>query len=238
VAVIRLLVVNGCSFTRGAELADPPTQAWPALVGRWLGADVVNLARDGASNRRIVRTSVACIDRICTERGVSPDEAIALITWTSQPRTEFFSLEDEPEGVPRPADLAVDDHWRRIGPWRAARGHAASTAFYDHLWSESGQLVNFFLDWVMLDAFLGSSGYQARYAYAFPARVGPDEPAMPLVDMLPAERVYGGVPPTDGSAFHEMAAAYPRGPTGHPLEAAHAAFAQGLCDWMARSSAS
>lgn len=56
--MIRLLVANGCSCTRGEELSDPLTQAWPVVLAGLLGVNYVNLGRDGSFNRRIVRSTV------------------------------------------------------------------------------------------------------------------------------------------------------------------------------------
>jgi hypothetical protein len=225
--------VNGCSFARGAELRDPAADAWPALLARDLGVPLVSLARDGASNRRIVRTSASSLGAVCRERGVAPEAALTLVAWTSLPRAEFFSPRDDAEGIERPPDLEVDRNWRRIGPWRLAAGHAPSKAFYDHLWSETGQLAGFLLDWVLLDAFLRGAGFDARYAYSFPVVGADEEPARPFVELLAGVRALGGVPPQPGAAFHELAEGLPRGPTGHPLEVAHRRFGDEVRRWLA-----
>ena len=44
----------GCSHTYGDDLADPSTQAWPALIASAKGKDFVNLAISGGTNDRIV----------------------------------------------------------------------------------------------------------------------------------------------------------------------------------------
>jgi len=230
--LIKLLIVNGCSFARGAELADPGADAWPELLARRLDVPLVNLSRDGGSNRRIVRTSVSCLQAVCRERAVAPAEALVLLAWTSLPRTEFFAREEDPEGIARPPDLEVDRGWHRIGPWRVAAGHPASNAFYDELWSEAGQLAGFMLDWIMVDAFLRGTGFDARYVYSFPVADAERGPARGFAGMLGGVCAFGGVPPRPGAAFHERAEGLPRGPTGHPLEAAHRDFAQDLWRWL------
>lgn len=48
------LYFNGCSFTFGAELQDPVTQAWPALVAKSLGRSFTNFAVPGGTNDRTV----------------------------------------------------------------------------------------------------------------------------------------------------------------------------------------
>jgi hypothetical protein len=104
--MIRLLVANGCSQTRGAELAQPGRDAWPAVVAGMLGVPHVNMARDGASNRRIVRTTVVRLPTICQEAGVQPDETLVLIAWTHTVRHEFYV----PEKRPQPPDNHPVEH--------------------------------------------------------------------------------------------------------------------------------
>ena len=44
----------GCSHTYGDDLADPSTQAWPALVAKIKNKEFINLAVSGGTNDRIV----------------------------------------------------------------------------------------------------------------------------------------------------------------------------------------
>jgi hypothetical protein len=228
--VIRLLVANGCSQTRGAELADPETQAWPALLARELGIPHLNMARDGSSNRRIVRTTVARLPLICEEARVSPQEVLVLIAWTHTVRHEFHVPGKRPEPT---AHHAVDHNWEDIGPWRQQAGHRQSRAFYDHLWSDEGQIANLFLDWLLLDRYLQQMGYIARYAFA-----GPESPrvvaaAQWFTRQLPVDTTFGGIPPQPGMSFLEMVKGRAHGPAGHPLEDSHIVFAGALAQWLA-----
>ena len=54
--IAKRLIASGCSFTYGQGLADPQTEAWPAVLGKQLGLEVVNLAQCGASNYYIVNS--------------------------------------------------------------------------------------------------------------------------------------------------------------------------------------
>lgn len=49
------LVTNGCSFTYGQALYDPPNEAWPKLLADKLGVPIVNLAVGGSGNDSIHR---------------------------------------------------------------------------------------------------------------------------------------------------------------------------------------
>jgi len=52
------LYFNGCSFTKGDELTDPKTTAFPAVMSKKLGLEFVNDAESGGSNQRIVYRTV------------------------------------------------------------------------------------------------------------------------------------------------------------------------------------
>ena len=52
---ISHVVTNGCSYTYGQGLYDPPVDAWPALLAKKIGVPIVNLADPGSSNEGIVR---------------------------------------------------------------------------------------------------------------------------------------------------------------------------------------
>ncbi|MFD9368448.1 DUF6071 family protein [Streptomyces sp. NPDC060020] len=230
--MVKLLVTNGCSCTRGEELRDPASHAWPTLLGDALGIDVVNLARDGSSNRRVVRSTVARLADVCADRRLRPQEVMVLPAWTQSSRHEYHAPREKPEVRTGPADGPGDRGWQRIGPWRQDAGHKPSRAFYDHLWSEEGQLANFFLDWALLDAFLRQGGFHARYAFAFPLTGTVPDLARPFTRTLEEDTVWGGLPPRPGHSFLEMPDGLARGPGGHPLEEGHAWFAASLGKWL------
>lgn len=83
------LFVNGCSFTHGHKDWDKSMLAtdwvWPSLLADKF-EDTVNLAWQGGSNHRIVRTTLEFFDKI-----KDPGNWLAIIQWT-QPysRTEMY----------------------------------------------------------------------------------------------------------------------------------------------------
>jgi len=232
--MIRLLAANGCSFTRGQELKDPATEAWPAVLATALGVPCVNLASDGASNRRIVRTTVASLASICRDASVRPDEVLVVILWTYTSRHEYYAVGHPKRFFSR--NHTPTDTWIDINPWRERAGHRPSRAFYDHLWSEEGQVTNLLLDWLLLDRFLRQEGYQARYGYATPDLPVIPEPARWFVPQLPSGTTFGGVPPVKGKSFTELVDDRERGPEGHPLAEGHAIFGRTLADWLTDGS--
>jgi Family of unknown function (DUF6071) len=229
--VIKLLVANGCSYTRGVELADPATQSWPCVLSQLLGIEFVNLGCGGGSNRRIARTTVASLDDICRDKSVTPDEVLILCLWTEPARHEYYDPHaKEPHSTNRP-DLPDEHHWHRLAPCFAKRGRKSSIIFYENLWSQDGSVANFFLDWVMLDGLLRGDGYTARYGYAWeviPSKI--PKPARYFTRLLNAETIYGGLPPRKGYTFREVANVR----LGeHPLREGHARFAKTLANWLA-----
>jgi hypothetical protein len=227
----KLLVANGCSFTRGEELPDPEARAWPARLADRLGVPCVNLARNASSNRRIVRSTVMRLEAVRREHGLRPEDVTVVIAWTQTARHEYHSAV-EPVPQEGPPDHPVDAGWHRVGPWLLGRGHKPTKAFYDMMWSEEGQLVNFFVDWTLLHGHLAAHGYDARYAFAFPITDPIPAHAKPLMDALDADRVWGGLPAPPERSFVNMPPRFTRGPGGHPLEAGHAWFADALGDWI------
>jgi len=77
-----ILYVNGDSNSIGAELKDK-TQAWPYLLAKQLGLTLVNDAKGGGSNPRILRTVGNFITHTNTK------DMFVVIGWTSWEREEW-----------------------------------------------------------------------------------------------------------------------------------------------------
>jgi len=86
---ISHLVVNGCSWTYGAELDDPATQAWPAIVSKKLGLPIVNLAIGGSSNPSIYRRTTEYLFKNLPY-GSKP---FVIIAWSQNTRNEAWIKE-------------------------------------------------------------------------------------------------------------------------------------------------
>lgn len=230
--MVRLLVSNGCSFTRGEELTEPEGESWPSLLARLFRVELVNLAQIGASNRRIVRSTVLALDDIRRRSGFEPEEILVLLAWTQSSRHEYYSPSDVAEQRIDSPGGEIDLNWHQIGSWRYKNRHRPSRAFYRELWSEEGQLINFFLDWILLDRWLSTGGYEARYVFAIPPPAATTGPASLLMGQLDPQLVWGGLPVVAGRSFREISIDLPRGPGGHPLADGHARFASLLADWL------
>jgi hypothetical protein len=77
-----ILYVNGDSHSAGAEL-DDPAQAWPRLLTSRLGLRLVNNAKQGGSNPRILRTASNFIAQ------ANLKDIFVIIGWTSWEREEW-----------------------------------------------------------------------------------------------------------------------------------------------------
>jgi hypothetical protein len=234
---IRVLVVNGCSMARGAELAAPHTESWPELLADELGVELVNISADGGSNRRVVRTTIEELDAIRARLHVDYQELLMFCLWTGITRTEYFdsTAEDPPPPDGWRPDLPGELHWHRIGGWRAKAGDRRARAYYRHLCSVEGASVNFFLDWLLFQTYLDSLRVASRFAFAWHSL--PDElprEAEGLRSLIAPQFVFGGIPPVPADhCFCEMVAGrFPFGPWKHPLAEAHAFFATELVDWL------
>ncbi|MGI5239097.1 DUF6071 family protein [Dactylosporangium sp. CA-139066] len=225
--MFSLLIANGCGLTRGAELADPQREAWPAVLGRMLAAPVVNLAADGGSNRRIVRTTVANLDRICHDAGATPEETLVVCMWTRVDRSERYRRRTARHAGPSASESPDEETWLQMDP-RHAGAEPAAGAFYRHLFSEAGAVTNWLLDWMGLDGFLATRGVTARYVCGHEPPVVPAQagPAAELASLLHSHGLAGVV----GDSFVGISRAngWAVGPGGHPLRQAHRHLAEML----------
>jgi hypothetical protein len=230
--MIRLLVANGCSCTRGQELRDPGSSAWPAVLASGLGIPVANLACDGGSNRRIVRTTVGNLDRVCREFGVPVEETLVLCMWTCLFRSEYH-LRHGSDRVGRP-DLPHEADWKRLGPWNFEKDVSASNTHFRSMLSEQGGAINLMTDWVLLDSYLRSRGAVPRYTFSWdilPSKM-PAE-AVELCRQLDPSSVYGNEFDGKTNSINQLTwKKFEFGPGKHPLEAGHAYFATLLEAWL------
>lgn len=75
-----MILANGCSFTEGYDLKDN-TLSWPYQLGKIIDKPVTNLALGGASNDRILRTTI--------EHLIEHRPSVVIIGWTDHSRNEL-----------------------------------------------------------------------------------------------------------------------------------------------------
>jgi hypothetical protein len=228
----RYIVANGCSCTRGQELDNPAEESWPHVLARLIGAEAVNLARNGSSNRRIVRSTVERLPALLAEFACDPSEVLLILCWSEFSRHEYHSEVELANHRQGPDEHKTEIGWELIGSWRNGRKHRPTQAFYRYLWSEHGQAVNFCVDWLTLDAYVRALGVDVRYGFVFPAADLWLPDVRHLSSQLPLSRVLGLRPDGVPQSFIAMTHHLPKGPGGHPLAAAHDVFAQAIAGWL------
>lgn len=92
-----ILLANGCSHTAGAELEESfqskcYEKAWPAHLGKLLAADeVVNLSDSGASQKRIIRTTLEYIGTLIHNgEWLKVKNLFVVILWPGAYRDEMY----------------------------------------------------------------------------------------------------------------------------------------------------
>jgi hypothetical protein len=83
----KILLTNGCSWVNGAGLVDKETQRWSYHLAKKLDMEDINISSEGASNDRILRTTVDWI----TENKEKISEIIVVIGWTQITRMEIYN---------------------------------------------------------------------------------------------------------------------------------------------------
>jgi hypothetical protein len=93
---MKLLLVNGCSHTAGAEIEykNQPTcyeKAWPKFVADRLGCEHLNIAKAGSSNQRIIRTTQSwIIKNVLIKKKYKPEDVAIMIMWSGFDRKEVY----------------------------------------------------------------------------------------------------------------------------------------------------
>jgi hypothetical protein len=89
-----LLLANGCSHTAGAEIEyewqdNCYEKAYPKFCADTLGWDYKNLAVSGASQERIIRTTIDWVGK--NYKSYKNTDIYVVIMWSGPSRTEFYS---------------------------------------------------------------------------------------------------------------------------------------------------
>lgn len=173
------LYVNGDSWTAG-DIVDPklfPDQpwhvnhpdnkpyrtarVWPRFLGDNLDIDVINNSHAGASNDRIVRTTVN--DILGLLKTFAPSEIYVLIGWSSPERKDFY-YESKTQSAWDTVYPAEFRHWEdEEDPIR--------NDFYKNYvagyWNEEEYLTRHILNVTFLSNFLDNIGIKYKYFDCF-----------------------------------------------------------------------
>ena len=90
------IVTNGCSFTFGHKdsvASQPPNWVWPSRLNDMNDiTKVVNLAVEGASNDRVVRTSIEYFEK---NKGIDLNNTILVVQHPTPNRGEWFNIKNK-----------------------------------------------------------------------------------------------------------------------------------------------
>lgn len=222
-----ILFANGCSMTMGAELADPHTASFPALLARHFGLELANIALGGASNCRILRTTLMWIADYLGHGG-RPEDLFVLIGWTSPDRREFGLSENE-------SSQDANTFWRYI---HIHQQFADATPDLIQLrkliirsfWCDRESMTRFLLAASSLENVLASHGIRHCFVHAIPiSSLHPE--LRDLAGAIDARRFFNFLQPQgDFLSTSRDVWSVPIGPLKHPLEEGHLRWSRLLID--------
>lgn len=196
------ILALGCSFTKGSELADPDTTAWPSVLARRIGASVDNLSEYNGSNDMMFRKAME----------LDAQYDLIIVGWSEAHRMEIW-LND-------PVVSARRKH--PIGPFSVNHNSAGNTLewvkpFYAHH-HNVGYLLR---RWLCQAAALQDHFKFRGQRFVFFTAFGNEEALIASQDVVKSKidpRFYLGWP---GESMMSWTAGLPYGEYGHPLEQGH-----------------
>jgi lysophospholipase L1-like esterase len=229
---IRLLVANGDSNTWGSELSRPAVSNWAAVLADRLGVEVVNLAEQGGSNHRILRTTVEHLGRLVAAHRLEPADVLYVGMWTLRDRMEVVG--DTPELSMVHVAGFRDRPWQRIRALLIDRDHEPSVLWFRDLCERQTGVVDLLLSTILLDRWLARFGCRYALALAYDElgeRLAARHPK--LTSQLRPGVLVGGRGWSDAAMRMVVEGRAPIGPDGHPLEAGHRLYVdEVLLPWL------
>jgi lysophospholipase L1-like esterase len=197
-----LLYTVGDSFTYGEELPDPAAQAWPALLSKKLGYDLVNRGKPGRGNNYVVKDVIKQIPKL------KPD--LVIIAWTSCGRMEFADR------------YSVYDIWPGTAR-RFERPYPHRDIIIKYITSYNNELHQY-KSWlrsvILLQDFLKLRNINYKFVSTFDNHILNEKYAkasQEYIELIDTNKFIGW--PDYGIV--EWMADCPKGPGGHPLELGH-----------------
>ncbi len=196
------ILAVGCSFTQGAELADPDLSAWPSLIAKSNNRAVTNLGLGGASNERTFRLVI--------EETAQQRFDLVMIQWTEPSRMEVWN-----ERIHQLVDVNVGKLYSQLP------GFAWLDTYYQYHYSDLHAHKKWATQILSLQGYLKS----IEQPYVMVSLSGLDQLLYTgawnnikyLWDQVD-EKYYLGWP---FEGLYMWQGDCPRGPGGHPLELGH-----------------
>jgi len=152
-----LVIANGCSHTAGGEIEHSLqstcyAKAWPKKFADKLGADHYNLAISGASNHRVLRTTIDFISSLKVKRGYDPSNIFCTIMWPGMYRAELYQTEKNEKGF-------YDNGWRPYVSGNDDRKETSTKAWiYFKAWllrmNPTQETIDYYLSIITLQNYL------------------------------------------------------------------------------------
>jgi lysophospholipase L1-like esterase len=210
-----LLFTVGDSFTYGEELEHPEQHAWPVLVAKELGYDLINRGRPAASNDYMIKEVIKSVTKN------RPD--LVIVAWSSAGRTEFSD------------HLGVYSVWpgSNLNVWNAPElAHRKQLVKYITVYNN---LQHEYRRWlrnvVLLQSFLRDQSIDYRFVNTFDNLIRGNKYiawSPEYTQLIDTDKFIGW--PNTG--FMEWAYGTPHGPGGHPLEEGHQLIAENIVRYI------
>jgi hypothetical protein len=226
-----LLFANGCSMTMGAELADPNDSSFPSLIARHFDLDLVNIAHSGASNCRILRTTLLWVAEYLRDGG-KPDELFVLVGWTAPDRREIGQAEEK-------GTIDANVFWRNIF-LHCQLTDASSDLIRLHkliirsFWCDRESMTRFLVAVNAVQGLLKSHCIRYCFVHAMPVcSVHPE--LSTLSGAIDTRRFFRFLEPQrDFLSVSHADWRVPMGPMSHPLEEGHERWSALVIDHIER----
>ena len=206
----------GCSLIFGNELGDdgchedwptPSNFTWPALIAQRLGAEYHCHARAGSGNLQI-------LERVLCHAALYPQDFF-IIGWSWTERFDYVKLDPDPN---------YRDTWETICPWSQT---SESNYYYRHFHSELKDKLQSLIYVDLAAQTLQAQGTRFFMTYMDPIMMDRRWHAPVSVTSL-QDRIQPWMNDVDGKNFLEWSReqGHPITAASHPLEPAHAAWAE------------
>lgn len=98
-----IIIANGCSHTAGAEIeaelqGECYHRAWPKKLANLLDSKSKNLAISGASDDRVVRTTIEYLGKLKNRSDYDPSKIFVVVSWPGLYRAEIYKNSDNERG--------------------------------------------------------------------------------------------------------------------------------------------
>ena len=97
---MRILIANGDSNTAGADLNPnslnyDAANAWPRWLSNNYNLSFNNVARSGAGNEQISRSTIVLISKLIELNNFKPEDMFVIVQWSSFNRYEYWDYKDK-----------------------------------------------------------------------------------------------------------------------------------------------